>query len=58
MLTVILLDGLESLAAEVYFVAGVACRGFLAVVFCTPYAPTVARSHLTTVCATASSQPL
>jgi hypothetical protein len=28
--TVILLGGLESLAAEVYFVAGIACRGFLA----------------------------
>ena len=58
MLTVILLDGLESLAAEVYFVAGVACRRFLAVPFCKAYAPSVSRSHLTTVCATASSQPL
>jgi hypothetical protein len=36
MLTVILLDGLESLAAEVYFVAGVAGRGFLAVFSASP----------------------
>ena len=56
--TVILLGGLESLAAEVYFVAEGGMQGLSGRFFCKPYAPSVARSHLTTVCATAASQPL